>query len=159
MNATDTTVPTPDQLRESEMARQTFAYWFAEHGHVRSPFPFYVRDEVRELALTAFRDWIAKLHPKAREEINGEIAHEKFEETLFQEAMKLVRTDDEVLTLRFPFLPRIGDHIDGGDTAGRQGGNIVLSRQLATEGKDEFLKVRAENSSTGEVWETRFELP
>lgn len=159
MNATDTTVPTPDQLRQSEMARQTFAYWFADHGHVRSPFPFYVQDEVRESTLNAFRDWIAKLHSKAREEINGEIAHEKFEETLFQEAMKLVRTDDEVLTLRFPFLPRIGDQIDGGGTEGRQGGNIVLGRQLATEGKDEFLKVKVENTATGEMWETRFELP
>lgn len=159
MNATDTTVPTSDQLRESEMARQTFTYWFADHGHVRSPFPFYVQNDVSEKVLTAFRDWITKLHPKAREEINGEIAHEKFEETLFQEAMKLVRTDDEVLTLRFPFLPRIGDHIEGGDTSGRKGENIVRSRHLAIEGKDEFLQVKAENTATGEVWGTRFELP
>lgn len=159
MNVTDTTVPTTDQLRDSEMARQTFGYWFADHGHVRSPFPFYIQDAVKEQSLTAFRDWVAKLNQKAKEEINGEIAHEKFEELLFQEAMKLVKTDDEVLTLRFPFLPRISDPIDGGDMAGRQGENIVRSRHLVTEGRHEFLQVKAHNTATGAVWDTRFELP
>ncbi len=159
MNATEIITPTTDQLNESEMARQTFAYWFADQGHIRSPFPFYLQQETKQNTLIAYRDWIAKLHSKAREEINGEIAHEKFEETLFQEAMKLVKTDDEVLTLRFPFLPRVGDSIAGGDIEGRNGENIVLSRYLATEGKDEFLQVKAKNVSTAAQWETRFELP
>ncbi|MCF8258866.1 MAG: hypothetical protein K9J06_15025 [Flavobacteriales bacterium] len=159
MNAIETSTPTLDQLRASDMTRQTYEYWFTEHGHVRSPFPFYIQDNVRENTLCAFRDWIAKLNPKAREEINGEIAHEKFEEILFQQAMALVKTDDEVLTLRFPFLPRVGDNIDGGGMEGREGGNIVRTRQLIAEGKDEFLQVKAKNTATGEMWDTRFELP
>lgn len=159
METVETPQLTIDQLRDSEMAKQTFGYWFADHGHVRSPFPFYIHDAVKEQSLTAFRDWVAKLNPKAKEEINGEIAHEKFEELLFQEAMKLVKTDDEVLTLRFPFLPRLDDKIEGGDVDGRRGVNIVRKRQLASEGKHEFLQVNAENLDSGENWETRFELP
>jgi len=159
METIETSLPTIGQLRNSEMVRSTFEYWFADHMQVRSPFPFYVQQDVREKAVPVFHDWMHKLNPQAIKEIDEGIAHEKFEEILFEVAMPLVKTDDEVLTLRFPFLPRCGDPIDGGDIAGRQGENIVRSRSLVKDGKHEFMAVEAENRATGTRWETRFELP
>lgn len=152
-------IPTKEQLANSEMIQQTFEFWFADHKHVRSPFPFYVQDAVKELAVEAFHSWMGKLNPKANEEINEEIAQEKFEEVLFQQGSSLVKTDDEVLTLRFPFLPRCGDSIDGKGIEGRSGENIVQKRYLIKEGKDEFLEVSVKNSQTETIWQTRFELP
>lgn len=151
--------PTREELANSEMVQQTFAFWFSDHEHVRSPFPFYVQQEVKDKSVAAFADWIGKLNPKANEEINEEIAHEKFEEILFQQASALVKTDDEVLTLRFPFLPRVGDKIGGEGIEGRSGENIIQKRYLTKEAKDEFMEVTAKNAASGGMWETRFELP
>ena len=159
MTTTEMTIPTKDALANSDMVLQTFAYWFADHEHVRSPFPFYIQDDVKLKSVEAFAEWIAKLNPKANEEINEEIAHEKFEEILFQQGSALVKTDDEVLTLGFPFLPRVGDSIDGGEIAERSGENIVQKRYLVKDGKDEFMELQAKNSNSGQSWETRFELP
>ena len=153
------TLPTTEDLDNSEMVQQTFAYWFSDHEHVRSPFPFYIQEDVKGKSIEAFVEWIGKLNEKAKEEINEEIAHEKFEEILFQQGSALVKTDDEVLTLRFPFLPRVGDKIDGEGIDGRSGENIIQKRYLIKEGKDEFMEVTAKNSASGQTWETRFELP
>ncbi|MBP8822375.1 MAG: hypothetical protein KBH07_01870 [Flavobacteriales bacterium] len=150
---------TTDQLRASAMARQAFAFWFADHGHVRSPFPQYLRDELREVALAAYKRWLSQLDPKAQEEMTEEVAFSKFEELMFHEAVRLVRSEDEALTLRFPFLPRVGDRIHGGAIEGRSGDNILRKRTLVREDKDEFLLVKAEHMASGEEWETRFELP
>ena len=159
MNKPDISSLTVDQLRASAMARQAFAYWFSDHGHVRSPFPQHMRDGLKEISLVAFSRWVAQLDAKAVEEMNEETAFGKFEETLFQEALRMVRSDDEALTLRFPFLPRVGDRIDGGAIEGRTGNNFIRTRALVREGKDEFLSVKVENESSGAHWETRFELP
>ncbi len=159
MTTVDMSTPTKEQLANSEMVQQTFVFWFSDHSHVRSPFPFYIQDAVKELAVDAFHAWISQLNPKANEEINEEIAQEKFEEVLFQQASTLVKTDDETMTLRFPFLPRINDKIDGEGIEGRSGENIIQKRYLIKEGKDEFLEVAAKNTTTGKIWNTRFELP
>jgi hypothetical protein len=159
MTSIDMTIPLKEQLANSEMVQQTFAYWFSDHEHVRSPFPFYVQQEVKDKSVLTFAAWIGKLNPKANEEINDEIAHEKFEEVLFEQATALVKTDDEVLTLRFPFLPRVGDKIAGEGIEGRSGENIIQKRYLTKEGKDEFMEVKAQNVATGGIWETRFALP
>lgn len=159
MTATETNIPTVDQLAASDMVAQTFNYWFADHEHVRSPFPFYVQDDVKMKAVGAFHAWMSKLNAKANEEITEEIAHEKFEEILFEQAAQLVKTDDEILTLRFPFLPRLGDPIDGGDIEGRSGENLIRGRLLVSEDKDEFMEMTVENVASAERWTTRFELP
>lgn len=153
------TLPTTEDLANSEMVQQTFAYWFSDHEHVRSPFPFYIQEDVKGKSIEAFVEWIGKLNEKAKEEINEEIAHEKFEEILFQQGSALVKTDDEILTLRFPFLPRAGDKIDGDGIDDRSGENIIQKRYLIKERKDEFMEVSVKNTASGKVWETRFELP
>ncbi len=159
MTTTEMTIPTKEQLAGSQMINQTFEFWFADHSHVRSPFPFYIQDQLVEKSVEAFYNWMKNLNPKANEEITEEIAHEKFEELLFHEAMSLVKTDDELLSLRFPFLPRCGDPIDGGKIEGREGENVVQKRYLVKEDKDEFMEVTVLNTDSGTKWETRFELP
>ncbi len=159
MITTEMSIPTIEQLANSQMINQTFDFWFSDHSHVRSPFPFYIHDELKERSIEALHNWMKNLNPKANEEITEEIAHEKFEEVLFHEAMPMVKTDDELLSLRFPFLPRCGDPIDGGDIEGREGENIVQKRYLVKEDKDEFMEVTVLNSASSEKWETRFELP
>lgn len=157
--ASPNTPPTADQLRDSQLVQQAFAYWFADHEHVRSPFPAYVQDELKESSVMAFADWIRRLDPQAQKEVTDEAALQKFEELLFREATRLVRTPDELITLRLPFLPRIGDAIAGGGISGRGGDNVIRSRALVSEGKDEFMEVEAENLASGQLWRTRFELP
>ena len=153
------TQPTIDQLRNSQLVQQAFDFWFTDHEHVRSPFPAYVQAELRELSVAAFADWLRRLDPQAQKEVTDEAAVQKFEELLFREATRLVRTPDELITLRLPFLPRVGDTIDGGGIEGRGGENVIRKRKLVTEGKDEFMEVEVENLASGQGWSTRFELP
>jgi hypothetical protein len=152
-------LPTKEQLKDSELVVQAVAYWFADHGHVRSPFPTTVQEKVAKGAVEGLHAWLAGLKPDERAKLRDEDLLEKFESVLFDTAMGLVTDTDQLITLRFPFLPRCGDRIDGGAIAGREGENIVRTRRLAHEDKDEFLVVEAECVSTGERWETRFELP
>ena len=159
MTTAEMTIPSKEQLANSEMVQRTFEFWFSDHAHVRSPFPFYVQNEVKDKSVEFFLQWMGNLNEKANEEITEEIAQEKFEEVLFQAASALVKTDDEVMTLRFPFLPRVGDKIDGEGIEGRSGENIIQKRYLIKEEKDEFLEVSVKNTASGKVWETRFELP
>ncbi|MDP6909733.1 MAG: succinylglutamate desuccinylase/aspartoacylase family protein, partial [Flavobacteriales bacterium] len=49
--------------------------------------------------------------------------------------------------------------IDGGNMEGREGENLVQTRYLVKEDKDEFMEVTVLNSGSGKRWETRFELP
>ncbi len=83
---------------------------------------------------------------------------EKFEEILFSEAMEMVKTQDERITLQYPFLPRVGDrvrHKDGGDHPE----STVVDRHFSKEGNKTFLKVINEPVEGGQRWSTKFELP
>lgn len=62
-------IPTKEEFAKGEMAQRTFEYWFADHEHVRSPFPFYVQNEVKEKSAEVFIEWMGNLNPKANEEI------------------------------------------------------------------------------------------
>jgi len=117
-------------VESSELVEQTFAYWFKDHGHVRSPFPYYIQPLLKQNATDAFFKWAVTLDPKAKDEVNDTIVGEKFEEIIFQTATELVQTEDEKITLLYPFLPRIGDKIDVKDSPE----SIVTDRQITKEG-------------------------
>ncbi len=145
----------PETVESSELVQQTFAYWFKDHGHIRSPFPVYIQPLLKQKATNAFFEWAASLDPKAKDEVNDVIIGEKFEEIIFQIATKLVATEDEKITLLYPFLPRIGDKIEVKNSSD----SIITDRMIMSEGDHSFLKVKLKNEETGEVWETKFELP
>ncbi len=143
-------------VESSELVEQTFAYWFKDQGHVRSPFPEYIQPILKQNATEAFYKWASGLNPNAKDEVNEEVVGEKFEEIIFQKASELVSTEDERITIQYPFLPRIGDVIEKDDCPD---GMIMIDRELIKEGDHSFMKVKLENEETKEFWETRFELP
>ncbi|MCW8898237.1 MAG: hypothetical protein OQJ96_07130 [Flavobacteriales bacterium] len=147
----------PNTVESSELVEQTFNFWFSDNEHIRSPFPEYIRPILKENAVDAFFKWVSNLNPKAKEEVNDEMIAEKFEEIIFETAMGLVHTEDEKITIQYPFLPRVDDEIRNNEEDVQL--SKIIDRTLTKEGDTQFLKVKLENVSDQQVWETKFELP
>jgi hypothetical protein len=147
----------PNTVESSELVEQTFNFWFSDNEHIRSPFPEYIRPILKEKAVEDFFKWVSNLNPKAKEEVNDEMIAEKFEEIIFEVAMGLVHTEDEKITIQYPFLPRVDDEIRNNEEDVQL--SKIIDRTLTKEGDTKFLKVKLENSSDQQVWETKFELP
>lgn len=144
---------------EPEMIDAAFEFWFSERDHVRSPFPFYIRENLRIAAIDKFLSWSSLLSEKAKKEINDEILAEKFEEIIFELALDMVLTEDEKLTIRYPFLLRIGDIIKEKDISDGKAESKVIDRWFIKRNDFAFMKVKLKNTATGEERETEFELP
>lgn len=147
----------PNTVESSELVEQTFTFWFSDNEHIRSPFPEYIRPILKEKAVEDFFKWVSNLNPKAKEEVNDEMIAEKFEEIIFEAAMGLVHTEDEKITIQYPFLPRVDDEIRNNEEDIQI--SKIIDRTLTKEGDTKFLKVKLENVSNQQVWETKFELP
>ena len=147
----------PNTVESSELVEQTFNFWFSDNEHIRSPFPEYIRPILKEKAVEDFFKWVSNLNPKAKEEVNDEMIAEKFEEIIFEAAMGLVHTEDEKITIQYPFLPRVDDEIRNNEEDAQL--SKIIDRTLTKEGDTKFLKVKLENVSNQQVWETKFELP
>lgn len=148
----------PMSLESSELIEETFKFWFKDDGHIRSPFPEYIRNELQSKAIESFFQWASGLNPKAKDEVNEEIIAEKFEEIIFETASKLVLTEDEKLTIEYPFLPRIDD-VTFEDVVNKKGKGVVIDRTKVLEGDYTFMKIKLKGVDNEEVWETKFELP
>ena len=98
-------------VESSELVEATLNFWFADNEHIRTPFPEYIRPQLKEVATAKFYEWVSTLNSKAKDEVNDEIIAEKFEEIIFENAMLLVLTEDEKITIQYPFLPRLNDEI------------------------------------------------
>ncbi|MCB9195514.1 MAG: hypothetical protein H6598_04755 [Flavobacteriales bacterium] len=142
-------------VESSELVEQTFKFWFNDNDHIRTPFPEYIQRDLRINATDTFFDWAKNLNPKAKDELNDEIIGEKFEEIMFEEASLLVKTEDERITILYPFLPRIGDKIEDNGIAD----STVVDRAIEKRGDDKFLKLMLEKIDSGNRWETSIELP
>lgn len=145
-------------LIQSEMISTAFEFWFGDKEHIRSPFPQYIREQLQMKTLDKFFDWTNKISERARKEINDEIVAEKFEEILFETATGLVKTEDERLTILYPFMPRIGDVIKPKDTSDEKE-STVIDRFHLRRGDHSFLKVKLRTVDSDKEWETEFELP
>lgn len=144
-----------DTVERSELVEQTFQFWFSDHGHVRSPFPNYIHNQLRNLATERFFLWSNGLKEDAKDEMNDEMIAEKFEEIIFEIATTLIKTEDERLTILYPFLPRTGDQITNEN--GEQG--VIIDRWMKKEGDHNFMWVKCENKTIDTTWTTSFELP
>ncbi|MBX7203089.1 MAG: hypothetical protein K1X77_08460 [Bacteroidia bacterium] len=147
------------ELIDPEMVHAAFQFWFSDNEHIRSPFPTYIREKLQALATQKMLDWGAQISEKAKKEINDEILAEKFEEIIFEIALNLVQTDDEKLTIRYPFILRLGDTIKVKDVPEETALSRVKERQYEKRGDQAFMKVTFENATSGEHWNTEFELP
>jgi hypothetical protein len=148
-----------NKIISSELVQQTLKYWFSDHNHVRSPFPNYVHAKVKDKSSVLFLNWIRGLEPKVKDEINDEVFGEKFEEIIFETAIDLVKTEDERITLLYPFLPRVGDQIDDKSENESKKNSSIIERELIKEGDVSYLKIVLENENTKQKWETKIELP
>lgn len=144
---------------EPEMIEAAFDFWFTDRDHIRSPFPFYIREKLRLSAVDKFLSWSSQISEKAKKDINDEILAEKFEEILFELALDMVLTEDEKLTIRYPFLARIGDVLEDKNAPGGAAESKVIDRCFIKRGDTAFMKLRLKNTSLDEEWETEFELP
>ena len=142
-------------VESSELVEQTFNFWFSDHGHIRSPFPSYIHAPLREKATNLFYRWANGLDAKAKEELNDEMIGEKFEEIIFETATGLIKTEDERITIVYPFLPRLGDKLEEG--LGES--SIVVDRFIRKDGDKSFLKLTLEKEKTKEKWDSEIELP
>ncbi len=146
-----------ESITENGMIEKAFDFWFNDHGHIRSPFPASIRKILMEKTNAKFSDWTSKISEGAKKEVNAEILAEKFEGILFETGSGLVSTEDEKLTILYPFMPRIGDVIDPKDAA--NGKSKITSRTHLKRGDHSFLKVKLKTLDSGSEWETEFELP
>ncbi len=142
---------------ESEMIESAFDFWLNDHEHIRSPFPAYIQGKLKNEAIDKFTDWTTRVsEKKASKDVNDVIVTEKFEEILFETGAEMVATEDEKLTILYPFMPRIGDVIKDKDKGEE---STVLDRTHLKRGDNSFLKVKLKTIDSGENWETEFELP
>lgn len=148
----------PMSIESSELIEETFKFWFKDDGHIRSPFPEYIRNDLKTKATEGFFKWASNLNPKAKDEVNEEIIAERFEEIIFETATKLVLTEDEKLTIEYPFLPRVDDIIFE-DVENMKGESKVIDRSKVKEGDHHFMKIKLEKLDSKDIWETKFELP
>ncbi|TNF32339.1 MAG: hypothetical protein EP319_00030 [Deltaproteobacteria bacterium] len=144
-----------NSVESSELVEQTFEFWFNNHEHIRSPFPDYIRPELKRKATDLFFQWSCNLKDEAKDEMNDEMVAEKFEEIIFETATSLVKTEEERLSILYPFLPRVGDQLK--NEIGEPGD--ITDRWMKREGDHNFMWVTCENSLTKEKWNTSFELP
>ncbi|MBD81481.1 MAG: hypothetical protein CL840_21360 [Crocinitomicaceae bacterium] len=148
----------PSTFESSELMEETFRFWFADNEHIRTPFPSYIRDELKQRAIAKFYDWANGLHDKAKDEVNDELIGEKFEEIIFETASSMVLTEDERLTILYPFLPRMGDKIYE-DAQNEVGLSEVVDRMMFKEKDHSYFKIKLKKEEDQQVWETEFALP
>ena len=148
----------PVSVESSELIEETFKFWFNDNDHIRTPFPEYIRHDLQERSVASFFEWASNLDPKAKDEVTEEIIAEKFEGFIFEIATQLVLTEDEKLTIEYPFLPRIDDTLFE-DVENKKGESIVIDRSKIEEDDNPFMKIKAQKIESKEQWETTFQLP
>lgn len=151
--------PLMDKDEVNSFISETFKFWFEGNEHIRSPFPLYMRENLVEKSVEKLYGWLSHISEKAKDEVNDEIIAEKFEEIIFDAALELVESDDERITIQYPFLPRLGDKIEVKDVPEDVAESVIFKRVIDKRGDETFLKVELRNLISQKTWETEFELP
>ena len=150
---------TENNIAKSQLVREALKFWFADNDHIRSPFPGYIQVETQKKAVEQFAAWLDRLNEKAKDDVNEEILAEKFEETLFEAGLELVETEDERITLLYPFLPRLGDPVSIGAAEIAHKPSKIIGRSLSSEGDTKFLDLQLQETESAKTWNTKMELP
>jgi hypothetical protein len=148
-----------DSAERKEFIESTFDYWFSDHQHVRSPFPEFMREELKLVATEKFNTWAGSVAANKIKGLNEEIIAEKLEEIIFEAALLLTKDEDEKISIRYPFLPRTGDIISVKGVEDTVADSEVVKREIVKEKKTAYLKVYFVNLSSKAQWDTKFELP
>jgi len=159
INSNLTNLSMENQTDFEILTEECMKFWFNDQGHIRSPFPSHIHAPLRDLAKKAFQLWVDQ--NAAETDLDNENNALKFEEILFELAFTLVKTDDEKISLRYPFLPRIHDPleikklIEGKETVET---HPIIDRKIIEEEDASFLEVSLLNKEN-QIWKTRFPLP
>jgi len=145
------------QLVEPQMIKITLDYWFSDHNEVRSPFPDYMKEPLPLIAVKKYVNWINSLAEDIKESMKEELLMERLEEILFDEGYHLAISDDDKITIRYPFMMRLGDTVREKENGGIE--SRVIKREIVKKGDEVFLKLMLERNGTNQTWETTFELP
>ena len=141
-------------LIENKFLKPGFEYWFANHEHIRTPFPKEIVVQVKENTTMVFMEWVKGLKEAELNKMPDEEFAEMFETILFNEAIKLVDNEDQRLTISYPFMPRLGDvvkHKEHGN------GKIIERKELITKENKKMMEITVSINETLE-WKTQFEL-
>jgi hypothetical protein len=141
-----------------ELVESGCAFRFHDNDQVRSPFPARIQPQLKQNAEAAFMEWVRNLTKQDRKEVDDDELVGVFEMLLFNEALKLVGDEDPdlVLTIHYPFLPRIGDEVND-ET---HGPSRVVDRKLEQkEDKQLYMKLFLENQASRTPWETEILIP
>ena len=144
------------RCREQEIVgdaflREAFDYYLFDNADLRSPFPEYTHESLIQNTFQRIMHWAFQQN---KAEMTDEIVSSTFYAILLEEAQQLVATDDERLSLLYPELPRIGDTTNIPD----KGTYKISRRHLYDKGDALFLKIFLQNTLTGHLMETDFEV-
>ncbi|MDH5604982.1 MAG: hypothetical protein OEY51_13620, partial [Cyclobacteriaceae bacterium] len=102
----------PENIKDAnDLVDAALTFWLKGNGPIRSPFPSYIHKALQKEPREKFINWLEKLDNKTRKQLSDELLVEKFELVLFEIALNLVKTDDEKITVKYPFLPRTNDPV------------------------------------------------
>ncbi|CAN5247474.1 hypothetical protein BH09BAC5_BH09BAC5_05770 [soil metagenome] len=142
------------------MISSALDYWFSDNEHIRSPFPESIRKKLAEDATLAMIKWAAPITDAAKKEFNEEMIAERFEEILFEIAYNMVTDEDQKITIKYPFMPRVGDVITKKDSVESSSADgIILKRKTEKRGDHVFLIVEHAEEGNGTIMLDEFELP
>lgn len=144
-----------NSLRTSEFLEEAFKFWYNDNHHIRSPFPNYIHNQLKEESTVKFLNWLNGINPEAKDELNDEVIAEKFEEFLFESALEMVLTEDEKISILYPFLPRTGDKLKDNNNIE----NVITDRFIKKETDNNYLYLSCVNQETNAKWETSMVLP
>jgi len=130
---------------------------FSDHGEVRGPLPDHVKDGLPGIAVKKHVKRINNLSDEIKETMKEELLMERLEEILFDEAYHLAKSEDDKITIRYPFMMRLGDMVVEKENGGVQ--SKIVKREIIKKGDEVFLKLFLTREITNENWDTTFELP
>ena len=140
----------------SDFFEESFKFWYNDNKHIRTPFPVEIHEKLKNNTFRVFMEWVFELSDTEKMSMQNNEIVETFEMILFNQAMELVKDEDQKITICYPFLPRLGDVVDDKE----KGACKVVGRKMDVK-KDEkkYLKVKLKSEVTVQEWETEFELP
>jgi hypothetical protein len=153
-----------DENGNYEFIEETLNYWLKGHQYFQSPFPDYMKEELKLVSVEKFNSWMKSADAKHLKVMNKDMLVKKLEEFMFTTAFSLVKNEDEKITICYPFMPGLGSILKeemeiepGMDNSVTD--SKVFKREIIREDNKMFLKIHLVNTVTQNQWCKLFELP
>ncbi len=144
--------------KKYKLVEAACAFWFNDNDRVHSPFPKSIQRQLKDKTQARYLDWVRNFDGTDREEVDDEELAGVFESFLFAEALELVGEEDTdlLLTIHYPFLPRIGDAVEDDD----QGASRIVDRKLEQKDDDKlYMIISLSTVESGAAWQSEILIP